>query len=431
MLTLRWEISLVKGGMNAFVRIRRRRSPVVQPYSLTIMKICSSILSLCTVFSVMAFAPSPVLSAQQSGSIIPPQPESPAELPAQGQHPAATPFGPPHTYQPHSSAADSDFGAASNANQPGSSYSQPPSGTRLSVPSWANFLRNMVERSRAGGAFVGATFYLIGGEIDDTVYGTNRAHRVEIFKGPTVSWSPSLTDMPIPVSNICGSVAAVGSKIYVFGGWTGAATRTNAIQVYDTQADTWAVHPTQLTRALYGCVAVATKNHGIFLCGGSIQAGMGGATTDECFYFDPSIGVLTPTTPMGTAQFLHSGDTVEDQVYVAAGYGTGTIFQRFDLNLQTWTALPNLPNDRAGCGMTLAEDYCLFYGGDWNGYRNDCDAYHTLSNTFNPALSAALGTMPTGKRSFAYDDYQSPFFQVALSVNGWSGNYLANCTALY
>ena len=289
----------------------------------------------------------------------------------------------------------------------------------------------MVERSRPGGAFIGATFYLIGGEIDDTVYGFNRAHRVEIFDGPTVSWKPSLTDMPIPVSNICSSVAAVGSKIYVFGGWTGTATRTNAIQVYDAQADTWSVHATALTQPVYGCVAVATANQGIFICGGSVQAGMSGAATDECFFFDPVSGVLSQTTPMDTAQFLHSGDVEADKVYVAAGYGTGTLFQCFDLNLQTWSQLPTLPNDRAGCGMTIAADFCIFYGGNWSGYRTDSDAFHIPSQSFNSTVAAALGHMPTGKRSFAYDDYQSPFFQAALSVNGWGNDYLANCTALY
>lgn len=288
-----------------------------------------------------------------------------------------------------------------------------------------------MERSRPGGAFVGACFYLIGGETDTATYGFSRAKRVEIFDGPTLSWRTSVSDMPIGVSNISSSVTAIGNKIFVFGGWTGAAVRTNAIQVYDTLSDSWSVHPTTLPQAIYGCVAVATTNHGIFLCGGSVKAGMGGAAIDSCYFFDPISGNITTTTPMPTAQFLHSADIFNDTVYAAAGYDTGTTFQAFDVASQTWTTLPDLPYDRAGCGVTAVTDYVVLYGGDWSGYRKDADAYHTPSQSFDAAIAASLGLMPVGKRSFAYDDYQSPFLQAALAINGWANDYLPNCTALY
>lgn len=327
--------------------------------------------------------------------------------------------------QPHSSAADSDFELISDG-----SFKQGDTNRSAGIPNWANFNRNMIVRSRPGGAFVGGKFFLVGGEVDESVYGFKRASRVEVFDAFTLSWRTSLTDMPIPVSNISSSIAVVGEQIFVFGGWDENADRTSAIQVYNTLTDSWSVHPTSLNRAVYGCVALSTAQ-GILICGGSVKSGMGGAATDECFLFDPLNGSLNTIAPMPVAQFLHSGDCLNDLAVVGAGYGTGKTVQSFDLQSQTWQQLPDLPHDRAGCGITMAGNYCVFFGGNWNNYRADCNVLQLANNLYNPTIAAAIGSMPTAKRSFAYDDYQSPFLQVAMAVNGWANTHLANCTALY
>ncbi|MBC8406475.1 MAG: hypothetical protein H8E15_14740 [Planctomycetes bacterium] len=296
---------------------------------------------------------------------------------------------------------------------------------------WFSLNSNFWHRSRAGGAFIDGSFFLVGGEMDSLTYGTSRAKTVEIFDPFTLTWRSSLVEMAIGVSNISGGVAAVDDNIYVFGGWKENSTRSNNIQVYNTTTDSWSIHATTMPEAIYGCIAVAVDQNRIFVCGGSQNAGFGGAATDNAYFFDTMTGTITPTTPMTAARFLHSADVVDSTVYVAAGYGTGTAFESFNSATETWTTLPSLPVDRAGCGIAAVGDYCVFFGGDWSGYRDDCDVYDSVAGAFDAGLSAKLGTMPLGKRSFAYADIQLPWIRALAAMDGWrTNNYTGNCTVL-
>ena len=293
--------------------------------------------------------------------------------------------------------------------------------------SWRSMTENFWNRSRPGGVFVGTNFYLVGGELDRNVHGARRAKTVEIFDGTTGTWSSSLVKMTTGVSNIMGSVAAVGDRIYVFGGYDGLSVRTDQIQVYDISADQWAVHTTPMPEALYGCLAVTLGGGQIFVCGGSTDNG----ATNSAFVFDTVTGTITPTSPMPTARYLITGDRQGNIVYVAAGFGTGTTLETYDITTDTWTTLPDLPNDRAGCGVMAVAQYCVFYGGDWSNYRNDVDLYDSVTGTYDATKAAALGTMPVGKRAFAYDDYQVPGTRALVAFNGWAGSFLYDCSALF
>jgi hypothetical protein len=293
--------------------------------------------------------------------------------------------------------------------------------------SWRSLTENFYHRSRAGGVFVGTNFYLVGGEIDRNVHGSRRAKTVEILDGATGTWSTSMVKMSPGVSNISGSVAAVGDRIYVFGGYDGLSVRTDLIQVYDISADQWAVHTTLLPEPMYGCLAVTLGGGQIFVCGGSTATG----ATDSAFVFDTVTGTITPTSPMPTPRFHITGDRNGPIVYVAAGFGTGTTLETYNINTDTWTTLPDLPNDRAGCGVMAVAQYCVFYGGDWGLYRNDVDLYDSVTGTYDAGKAAALGTMPVGKRAFAYDDYQVPGLRALVAINGWDGGWTPDCTALY
>jgi len=303
------------------------------------------------------------------------------------------------------------------------------SGDVLQSPSfrWVPLGDNYWERSRPGGAVVGDSFYLVGGEIDQMIHGKKRAKTVEIFSASTRTWTSSLTEMQVGVSNIMGSVVAIGDRIYVFGGYNGLGERIDTIQVYDISADNWGVHPTVMPEALYGCLAIGLAGGNVFVCGGSTATG----ATDNAYIFDSVSGVITPVSPMTSPRYLITGDNVGGTIYVAGGYATGTVLESYDVNTDSWTTLPSIPNDRAGCGVMAVSKFCILYGGDWANYRNDVDVYDSVTGTYNPAISAALGTMSVGKRAFAYDDYQVPGTRALLAIDGWAGAFLANCEVLF
>jgi hypothetical protein len=116
---------------------------------------------------------------------------------------------------------------------------------------------------RAGGAavVVGTTTYLVGGDNgstpDPTVLATTDGHTFA-----------SVTALPVPVA--FAAVAAVGSKLYVFGGQAltgaGAGQGVTAIQVIDLRSHRAKVAG-QLPSPLVGAAAVTLGGH-VFVVGG-------------------------------------------------------------------------------------------------------------------------------------------------------------------
>jgi len=293
---------------------------------------------------------------------------------------------------------------------------------------WSSLAVNAFPRSRPGGNWVGTKYFLIGGELDTGQFGFNRADTVEIFDGATGTWSNSNSLMPVPVSNIMGSTAVAGNEIFVFGGYNTNSRRSAKVQAYNVVSDTWReLAVTYPGGGLYGCLAVNAGNGQIFVCGGNRVVG----ETADAFFFDPVTEVFTATTAMPAARYHVTGDRDRNTIYAAAGFNTGTTLEAFDVPSATWTSLPNLPNDRAGCGVAAVGRYCVFFGGDWSLYRSDADVYDSFTGTYNPTIAASLGDMPTGRRAFAYGTFKSLTQTAFTALDGWAGGYLEDCAVIF
>lgn len=304
-------------------------------------------------------------------------------------------------------------------------------GEALQTPaySWVGLSSNFYNRSRPGGNFVGTNYYLIGGELSAGTWGINRADTVEIFNGITGTWSSSSSLMPVPVSNIMGSTAAQGGKIYVFGGYDAGAGYSSLIQIYDTTTDSWSTSSATMPMGgIYGCLAVNIGQGQIFVCGGRDAFG---TTYSDAYIFDTATETFFAVAPMPSARYHLTGDFNGRQVMACAGFGTGTVLESYDLASGTWTTHPAIPVDRAGCGVIAVGPWCVMFGGDWGGYRNDASAFNMITGTYNAAVAASLGTMPVGKRAFAYGDFQSPARTAFVGMDGWAGAFLDDCAAIF
>ncbi|TAH34487.1 MAG: hypothetical protein EYC70_16255 [Planctomycetota bacterium] len=283
--------------------------------------------------------------------------------------------------------------------------------------SWMNLAANGTGRSRPGGNWVGAKFYLIGGETT----GGGRASVVEIFDGPTMAWGPSFSVMPIAVSNIMGATAAVGSKIYVFGGYDVTAAFRAEVQIYDTATDTWATGPTAIPGGgRYGALAVRISANTIFLAGG---AKVGSIPTTECYRYDTTTHTFTADTAMTAARYLLTGTYASstNRVYAVGGFGTGTSFQYYDPVGMTWNNLPNIPVDRAGCGVVAVGPYVLTYGGNWGVWNNTTDLFNSTTGLWAPV--SPIPNMNVARRAFAYGLFDNGSIRAALASDGWLGAY--------
>lgn len=312
---------------------------------------------------------------------------------------------------------DSDYDGAVVAAQPMAG-----GGARFT---WTPLASNVTPRSRPGGDWVGTKFYLIGGEST----GGTRGDFVEIFNAVTLTWSTSANPMPIPVSNIMGSTAAVGSKIYVFGGYDIAAARRAEVQIYDTATDTWSVGPTPLPGgALLGCLAEAIGPTTIFVTGGSKTAG----NTSESWRYDTAAATFTADAAIPTARAYIAGayNSTSKRVYAAGGYGFGTTFDYYDTVSGAWTMGPPIPNDRAGCGLATVGNYVAAIAGNWTGYLTTTDLYNAATNTWAPG-APTIPDMAYGRRTYAYGLYKGPGGPAVMAADGWRGYYMVECEALH
>lgn len=156
------------------------------------------------------------------------------------------------------------------------------SGTWLDVPEAARHIP--APRDHGGGAVIDGKFYVVGGRdaglhnVKDTVFILN-------LEDLEAGWAVSEAAMPTARGGL--AVAAVGAKIYTFGGEGNLEEGTDGVfdnvEVYDTETDEWEVlEPMDLPR--HGTSAAAVDGR-IYIPGGGIVEGVG--ATDAFDVFTP------------------------------------------------------------------------------------------------------------------------------------------------
>lgn len=154
------------------------------------------------------------------------------------------------------------------------------SGEWLEVPEEARHIP--APRDHGGGAVIDGKFYVIGGRdaglhnVRDTVFILD----LEDLEG---GWITSESVMPTARGGL--SVAAIGTKIYAFGGEGNPEEGTDGVyddvEVYDTETDEWEVlEPMDLPR--HGTSAAAVDGR-IYIPGGGIVEGAGATDTFDVF----------------------------------------------------------------------------------------------------------------------------------------------------
>ena len=183
-----------------------------------------------------------------------------------------------------------------------------------------------------GVAAVGTKIYLFGGYNTYSTYLTT----ICVFNTETGTIETLSTALPNRAEGI--AAAAVGTKIYLFGGcsYDGSTIYLSAIRVFNTETGTIETLSTALPEGAYnmGAAAVGTK---IYLFGG-----YGGQYLSAIRVFDTETGTIetlsttlpTLTQGMGTA-------TVGTKVYLFGGYYSSTYYS----SIHQFTALIDLPEN--------------------------------------------------------------------------------------
>ena len=121
-------------------------------------------------------------------------------------------------------------------------------------------------RQHVGGAVVGSTFYVIGGRVNGIEQYHNTTYALDLEK--PFEWKELA---PMPTARGSVSCAAIGFRIYCFGGEGNPDNSElifNETQVYDTRTNTWRnLQPMEVPRHGTGAAAVGNA---IYIPGGGV-----------------------------------------------------------------------------------------------------------------------------------------------------------------
>lgn len=158
------------------------------------------------------------------------------------------------------------------------------------------------------------------------------------------------------------SVAALGNRIFVFGGYPSTRVSVRTVQVYDAATDTWRL-TTPLPVALNHTVAAAVGNR-LYVIGGQTSAGGNGPFVDTVYALDPATETWSTRAAMPTARSGGAAAVIDGKIYVAGGRPPrGNDFAVYDPATDRWQVLPDLPTQRNHLGVAAVDRRLYAVGG--------------------------------------------------------------------
>lgn len=173
-------------------------------------------------------------------------------------------------------------------------------------------------RNALGAAVVGDAIYAVGGRTAGggpcSGFGAGVLATVERYDIASDSWT-TVASLPSPRQDL--AAAAVGGKIYVFGGCDASGSIVGDVDVYNPTSDTWSTAPTDMPNPRASMYPVAMKGGTVYVIGGWDGFSPGLSTNDSYKVSTDSwtVGLLpmpTPRAEVGAAG--HGG-----RIYIIGG----------------------------------------------------------------------------------------------------------------
>ena len=262
-------------------------------------------------------------------------------------------------------------------------------------------------RSRMAVERYESTFYIISGEIENSVTGSVLAY--DVYND---SWNIKAEK---PTHVIGAQAGLIGEKIYVPGGETKTGSITNRLEVYDPRDDSWqeaARLPTPMS-----AYALAVFEGKLYLFGGWD----GEKFLDSVYIFDPVENEWAEGQPMPTAFGWAAGVVVGSKIYILGGTDGEQVFadtrvyfpNRAASGEVAWEERSPLPAGRAGlAAVTLGDKIFIAAGRDQAGaavqkilrYTEATDTWEQVDDPPHPIGSnIGLGAFNTHIHIFGGD----------------------------
>lgn len=215
------------------------------------------------------------------------------------------------------------------------------------LPEWQRLAGLEVPRDDFGTAVVGDDIWVLGGMTGDR--GT-RLESIEVLDTTTGEWSTS--EITVPEGLASFESAAVGARIYVFGGLDVNSTATDFAAVLDTSTGRWRRLP-DLPAARYA--HTVTLHDGlIHVIGGEGKDG----AVEQVDVFDPATETWSTGTPMPEVRNSHDAVSTGEVIYVLGGWRDGSpsdVVQTYDPASGRWRSQQPLPEPMSRAGATYLD----------------------------------------------------------------------------
>jgi hypothetical protein len=211
----------------------------------------------------------------------------------------------------------------------------------------------------------------------------------------------------------------VGGLIYVPGGMVGTDQVTTTLEAYDPLKDRWtSLRPLPTHLCAYAVAAVGKR---IYLFGGWD----GKAYLDTVHIYEPVTDTWTLGSPMPVPRAFAGAGVIENKVYVVGGYNEKQEFsvcEEYDPALEgsgesPWRERAPMAVPRGGIAVTVIGDNLFAIGGGWQGGLAYNERYDPHSNAWFRFESPVLGQ---------WRNLGVAAVDVSLyAIGGWSGEYLS------
>ena len=236
---------------------------------------------------------------------------------------------------------------------------------------------------------------------------------VSVYDPETDAWSPGT---PMPIARAHASVAVVGNRLYVTGGFTGSGFASSRVFIYDAAADAWEQASRMPTRR--GGLATIALNGLVYAIGGGNDRD-GQVATNEVY--DPVTGEWSTLPSMPTSRDRMGATVHEDEIYTFGGRRDGVALDAveiFDPDANRWRSADPMPVPLSGSAAVSLGSRIYLFGGIPIGsdpaveVRSEVWRYHPGSDEWDVLPS----NMPTPRQSMAAIVYQDRIYLIGGGV---------------
>jgi hypothetical protein len=248
---------------------------------------------------------------------------------------------------------------------------------------WETLPAAPTARTEVTAAAVGSRIFVMGGFADDG----STVGAVQVYDAAAEAWSEG-TDLPVGVNHPMS--ALLGGTVYVFGGYLGPGLSNPTERAFALRGGRWIdLAPMPEPRAAGGAGAAAGR---LYVVGGVGPSGLAGPTLvfhppTERWTIAPALP--TPREHLGVASF-------DDLVYAVGGRTGGigsnlTAAEVFEPGTGKWRRLPEMPSARGGIGAAATDNgFILVPGGEADRAFDTVEAFDIRSGRW-----LVLPPMPT------------------------------------